>query len=296
MSADDLELRQEISGPGVYPGMPAAQYRGDPAPAKDGGSLSRSGASRLVPPSTPAAFDEWRRGGDTETSDALNFGQAAHTHVLSEGAAIVVVDAADWRTKDARAERDAAVAAGRIAILPKHRAVVEAMAAKLREHPIASQLLAPSTGDPEVSLFWRHPRTERWCRARPDFLRHTGIGRRYVIPDYKTAADASAEAFGKSAADYGYHQQHPWYVDGVKALGIDPDPVFLFIVQEKRRPYLVNVIELDEDAVEVGRRLNDIAVTRFHNCTTAGIWPGYGEGVALASLPPWILRREDISA
>ena len=193
-----------------------------------------------------------------------------------------------------RAERDAAVAAGRIAILPKHRAVVEAMAAKLREHPIASQLLAPSTGDPEVSLFWRHPRTERWCRARPDFLRHTGIGRRYVIPDYKTAADASAEAFGKSAADYGYHQQHPWYVDGVKALGIDPDPVFLFIVQEKTPPYLVEVIELDDDAMDLGRRRNARALEIYRDCREAGLWPGYrrDDESTVVSLPRWAYYEE----
>lgn len=292
----EVVMRQEIAGPGVYPDMPMDTYRGDPAPAKDGGSLSRSGATKLIPPSTPAAFDYWRRNGDSSDgerpSEALTFGSAAHAHVLTDGAGIVVVDAADWRTNDAKAQRAAALAAGRIPILTKHRGVVEDMARQLREHPIASQLLAPDRGTPEVSLFWRHQRTERWCRCRPDVLPRTGLGRRYVVPDYKTATDASAEAFGKAAFDHGYHQQDPWYCDGIRALGIDPRPVMVFVVQEKRRPYLVNVIELDEDARTLGRRHNAVAAALFDRYTTEGRWPGYGDGVALASLPPWALKRE----
>lgn len=289
-------MREEIAGPGVYPDMPMNTYRGDPAPAKDGGSLSRSGATKLIPPSTPAAFDEWRRSGDSSDderpSEALNFGQAAHAHVLTDGEGIVIVDAADWRTNDAKAQRAAAYAAGRIPILTKHRQKVEDMARAIRQHPVASVLLAPGLGTPEASLFWRHQRTGRWCRARPDVLPDLGFGRRYVVPDYKTAADASSEAFGRAAFDHGYHQQDPWYCDGVRALGIDSRPLMLFVVQEKRRPYLVNVIELDEDARELGRRHNAIAATLFDRYTTEGHWPGYGDGVALASLPPWALRRE----
>lgn len=291
----DLELRQEIAGPGVYPDMPAEQYHADPAPAVDGGSLSRSGATKLIPPSTPAAFDYWRRHGDDERSDARDLGAAAHAHVLTDGAGVVVVDAADWRTNDAKAARAAAQAAGQVAILPKHRTQVEDMAKALREHRTAGVLLAPGRGTPEASAFWRHPRTGRWCRARYDVLPRTGLGRRYVIPDYKTARDASDEAFGKAAFDHGYYMQAPWYCDGARILGIDPSPAFLFVVQETRKPYLVNVIELDADSIDLGRRHNAVAAALFDRYTSAGHWPGYGDDVTLASLPPWALRREDLA-
>lgn len=287
-------MRSEISGPGVYPDMPDVVYHSDPAPAADGGSLSRSGAVRLVPPNTAASFDHWRRNADQDTSDALDFGAAAHRHVLTEGAAIHVVGAQDWRTKDARIERDAARARGQIPILPKQRARIEEMAQAIRDHPIAARLLAPGRGTPEVSLFWRHAGTGRWCRARPDVLPRSGLGRRYVVPDYKTAADASADAFGKAAADHGYHQQDPWYCDGIRAVGIDPDPIMIFVVQEKRRPYLVNVVELDWNARELGRRHNAIAANLFDRYTTAGHWPGYGDEIDVATLPPWILKREGL--
>ena len=290
----DLALRQEIAGPGVYPDMPAETYHADPAPAADGGSLSRSGATKLIPPSTPAAFDHWRRHGDDERSDAMDLGAAAHANVLTDGAGVVVVDAENWRTNAAKAARAEARARGEVAILTKDRAAVEAMATALREHRTAGVLLAPGRGTPEASAFWRHPRTGRWCRARYDVLPRTGLGRRYVIPDYKTARDASDDAFGRAAFDHGYYMQAPWYCDGARALGIDPDPAFLFVVQETRPPYLVNVIELDADAIQLGRRHNAIAAARFDRCTTDGRWPGYGDDVTLASLPPWALKREGI--
>lgn len=117
-----------------------------------------------------------------------------------------------------------------------------------------------------------------------------------MIPTHNTAADAGTEAFGKSAFDHGYYQQDPWYCDGVRALGIDPDPVMLFVVQEKRPPYLVNVIELNADSRDLGRRHNAIAASLFDRYTTEGHWPGYGDDVALASLPVWALRREGLSS
>lgn len=285
-------MRSEIAGPGVY-AMPDAVYHGDPAPAADGGSLSSTGARKIVPPSTMAHFRYWREHGEPP-KDEFDFGHAAHRLVLTEGAEIHVIDAPDYKTKDARAERDAVRTAGQIPVLTKHMDRVQAMAASLREHRLAARLLSSDRGTPEQSLFWRHPRTERWCRARLDLLPRTGLGRRYVIADYKTAADASNDAFGRAAGDHGYHQQDQWYRAGVRALGIDPDPQFLFVVQEKRPPWLVNVIELDLDARLLGGRQNDVAATRFHRCLEAGRWPGYGDDVDIASLPPWLLKREGL--
>lgn len=291
--APALVLRTEIAGPGVYT-MPPELYHADPAPAADGGSLSSTGARKILPPSTPLHFQHWREHGEPAKAE-FTFGHAAHRKVLTEGAAIVVVDAENYRTNAAKAERDAALAEGKIPLLPKDVEIVDAMAAALLEHPMAARLLSLTRGTPEQSLFWRHPRTGRWCRARPDHLPTTGIGRRYVLADYKTAADASRDGFEKATAQHGYYQQDPFYRDGVRVLGIDPDPAFVFVVQEKAAPYAVNVIELDADAVEMGRRRNDIAHTRFDRCLTENRWPGYGDDVTLASLPRWLLAREDLA-
>lgn len=290
--APPLVLRTEISGPGVYD-LPADVYHSDPAPAADGGSLSSSGARKILRPSTPAHFHWWRTHGQAP-KDEFDFGHAAHRYVLSEGAAVETVDAPDWKKTDARDERDRIRAEGRIPLLHKDMCTVMAMVDALAGHRTARLLLDPAYGKPEQSLFWRHPRTGRWARARLDMLRHKGIGRRYAIPDYKTATDASREAFEKAAASYGYHQQDRFYRDAVIAQAIDPDPLFLFVVQEKRPPYLVNVIELDHDAHLLGDRLNDTAHNLFHQCLTTGRWPGYGDDIDVASLPPWTLKQNGL--
>ncbi|MBO0827768.1 MAG: hypothetical protein J2P24_08300 [Streptosporangiales bacterium] len=44
-----------ITEPGVY-NLPAAVYHADPVP---GGSLSQSGAKKLLPPSCPALYRYW---------------------------------------------------------------------------------------------------------------------------------------------------------------------------------------------------------------------------------------------
>lgn len=177
------EFEPFITEPGIYD-IPVEQYHHDPVV---GGSLSNSGAKKLMPPSCPALFKEWRDGG-TEHKDAFDFGRATHARVLGAGEPVVVVDADDWRSAKARAQRDEARAAGATAILAKDDAVIDEMAAKLRAHPIASALLDPDTGKPEQTIVWRDPETGVWCRALVDFLREPAPGQRYLLPDYKGLA------------------------------------------------------------------------------------------------------------
>ena len=111
--------------------------------------------------------------------------------------------------------------------------------------------------------------------------------------DYKTTRSAAPADFAKSAADYGYHQQEPWYCDGFADVAADSNAAFLFVIQEKHAPYLVNVIELDRDAVELGRRLNRLAIETYARCMESGIWPGYGNDVARIELPQWAAYQQE---
>jgi hypothetical protein len=290
-----LPLGDEISAPGVYD-LPDDVYHADPAPTLDGGSLSSSGAKKLLPPKTPAHFAWWRQHGQAPKA-AFDFGHAAHAEVLGRGLPIDVLPWRDWRTKAAQTARAESYAAGRVPLLEDDHAVVVEMAAALREHPLASALLAPERGKAEQSLFWRHDRTGVWLRARLDHLPHpVAPGRRYVVADYKTADDASDDAFSRTAASYGYHLQQAFYVAGVRAVGVHPDPRFLFVVQEKAAPYLVNVVQLDDEAATLGRRRFDQAVNLFARCTRDGVWPGYGDGVSLVTLPRWVTLGEDLTS
>lgn len=277
-----------VTEPGVYE-MPNAVYHGDPAPE---GSLSSTGARRLIEPSCPAKFHHAREHGE-EPKAVYDFGHVAHLHVLTEGEIVQVVDAPDWRTKDAREQRDTARVAGRVPILGKDLAVVEAMAAAIKAHPIAGPLFAPGAGLPERSLFWRDEPAGIWRRARLDWMRHTGPSDRFIGVDYKTAAAADLESLQKAIHRHGYHQQAAWYLDGIRALGLSPggEPSFVFVFQEKEAPYVVTVVELDVRSLAIGRLLNRRAIDTYLACTHTGRWPGYADEVVLVELPHYVLNE-----
>lgn len=278
---------REITEPGVYPDVTAEEYHADPVP---GGSLSSTGARKLLPPSCPALFHHEQQHG-REPKAHFDLGHAAHRLVLGDGPTLVPLDFADWRTKAARAERDAVRADGSVPLLADDYAQVQAMAAALRDHPFASRLFTPGTGRPEQTLVWRDQPTGVMCRARLDWLRAKGRGR-LVVPDYKTTRSAEPTAIQRAVHEYGYHQQAAWYLSGVHALGLADDAVFVFAFQEKTAPYLVTVVELDAMALRIGAARNRRALDIYRECTASGRWPGYRDDVAHLSLPPWAENRD----
>lgn len=239
-------------------------------------SLSSSGARKLLPPSCPAKF-RWEQDNPQPASKTFDYGNAAHKLVLGNGPELVLVDADTWNTKAVKAEVSAIRAEGGIPLKQHELDMVEAMAAVIRQHPLAAALLDPAYGAPEQSGFWIDGPTGIRRRVRFDWLPSIQSGR-LIVPDYKTAADASEEAFQRAIDKYGYNQQAPWYEEGAQALGFGGEATeLLFIVQEKTAPYLVNVIGLDYFAREIGRAKNRAAIEKFAECTDTGYWPGYAD-------------------
>jgi hypothetical protein len=279
-----------ITEPGIYDGMTEAEYHADPVP---GGSLSSTGARKLLPPSCPALY-RWEQDHPV-FKDVFDFGSAAHKLVLGAGPKIEVIDAKDWRTNAAKAARDQARANGFVPLLPHDWEHVEAMAAAIQDHPLAGPLLDPlAGGKAEQSGFWIDEEFGVWCRFRLDWLsgQRTRDGRP-VIVDYKSSPCAEPETFArKSVAEFSYHQQDAFYCDGYSAL-TGEDPVFLFAVQEKQPPYLVSVVQLTEEDRQVGRERNRHAIERYRDCKAAGVWPGYGDDIEPITLPAWARSRGD---
>ncbi len=262
-------------------------YHADPV---SDGSLSVSGAKKLLPPSCPAIY-RWERDHPVH-KDIYDFGSAAHKLVLDDpDAQLKLVDAADWRTKAAREQRDEARAAGDIPILVGDVPRVRAMAEQIKAHTVAAALLA-GPGTAEQSAFWVDDRTGIWRRARFDWLPDAGAGRLLLV-DYKTAASANPYKFAKAVADYGYAQQASWYLECAAALELGPDPAFLFIVQEKNPPYVVSVVQLDEDALRIGADLNARALDVYAQCTATDTWPGYSTGIDVVSLPGYYQHQHE---
>ena len=139
---------------------------------------------------------------------AFTLGSAAHRLILEgTGDGIVLIDKPDYRTKEARVSRDAALAAGNIPLLPHEHDQVVAMCAAVKEDDTAGPLF---TGhQPEVSVFadlYGQP-----CKARLDaWHEDDGTGRPLIV-DLKTTVDADPETFARTAITYGYDQQMSHY-------------------------------------------------------------------------------------
>jgi hypothetical protein len=275
-----------ITEPGVYD-IPSEDYHRDPVP---GGSLSSTGARKLLRPSCPAKF-RWEQTHPQPPKDEFDIGTAAHKLVLGNGPRIVKVDADSWRTNAAKDKAAQIRAEGGVPLLPREYEQVHAMASALRREPLAAALLAAHTGEPEKSLFWVDEETGVWRRARPDWL-PTYVGGRLIVADYKTAVSAEPEKRARSAFDYGYYQQADWYLAGMHALGLGSErDAFLFVVQEKTPPYVVSVIGLADVWLALGRARNRKALEIYRDCAQANRWPGYADEVTYVSLPPWAERE-----
>ena len=273
--------------PGRYDGMPNAVYHADPVPD---GSLSSTGARRLLPPSCPAKF----RYAPAKTSRRLNLGTAAHSMVLGIGDPLHVIDAPDWRKQAPREEASEAEAAGRVPVLASAYDTIKAMAAKLLEHKTASQLLAPGSGLAEQSIFWTDPEYGVWRRVRPDWL-PWGANGLIILPDYKTAESVAPDAVARASANYGYHQQGAWYADGVRFLCPGADVLFCLVCQEMTYPYLVETYYLHHSALVEGAGRNRQALEIWRDCTETGIWPGYNplETIETIRLPRWAVPDDE---
>ena len=265
-----------------------------------GGSLSSSGARLIMRPGGPARL-RWKLDHPDEPKDAFDFGKAAHQVVLGDTENhLEVVEGSinasgntEWRTNAQKAQVAQARAAGLTPIKPEQWERVQAMAAAINFNPTAAGLIHQASGQPEQTLVWLDERTGIWCRARVDWYRTRKESHRLLVVDYKTTGSdegAAVDVFAKAVADYGYFVQAAYYLAGIRALGIDDEPAFLLIAQETKPPYLVNVVELDDTALTLGRNFMNLALTTYAECRRTGHWPGFGPKIQLVSLPPWFLR------
>jgi hypothetical protein len=260
--------------PGIYGGISNAEYHKDEAL----GSTSL----KTLATKTPAHYKYDQE--HPKTSDAFTLGTAAHSLILeNDTTQFEVVDAANWLTKDAKAAKAAALATGRVPLLSKEFEQVSNMQDAVMANPAARALFTGHKA--EQSVFWEEDGLTLKCR--PDAWKPG------TLIDLKTARDANPNTFGKTAHEYGYHQSAAHYIDGVKA-ATGEDLPFHFVLVEKTEPYLVSVVELDIEAINLGRMLNDRAKTVYRECVESGNWPGYPSG-ELISLPAWaVYQTEDL--
>lgn len=260
--------------PGIYPGIKSEAYHRDPAL---GSTSLKTLATR-----TPAHY-RWDQT-HPKNSDAFTLGTAAHSLILEDDTSgIVIVPADNWMTKVAKEAKAEALAAGKQPLLLKEMAQVVAMRDSVMNHPVARELFTGHRA--EDSVFWDEDGATFKCRPdawKPD-----------ILVDLKTTVNADPREFGKTAYNFGYHQSAAHYIDGVQKATGDLLP-FTFVLVEKTAPYLVSVVTLDWEAIELGTALNERAKRIYAECMESGNWPGYPAAEPI-SLPTFaVYDTEDL--
>lgn len=256
------------------------------------GSLSSTGAKRIRV--APALFKHELD--HPVTKRVFDYGSVCHKYALGVGPEVVDLTRVDPKTKAVALATDrrspstqqmekTLKAEGKIGLLAREHAAIKAMAEKLREHKLAMKLL--EKGQPEVSGFAYDEDTGVLRRGRADWLR------KRVIVDYKSAVTADPRGLGRVAFNNGWYQQTPYYIDLFRDLGYDIGE-FYHVVQEKTAPYLVSVVKLSQNAIDLGRAHNTEALRMYRDCTESGVWPGYGDPELFTpiDIPSWAYRGE----
>jgi len=296
----------KITKPGIYRDFPVADYFADPAPAP---SLTQSLAKILIEQSPLHAYQAHPRLGlrsaDEDDGDkydkAKAIGNAAHALMLGRGKALAVEDFPDFRSKDAKVFKAAAIEAGKEPILQKHHEIALQMVVRAHEQLAhikdCTHIGDPIQGDAEVVI--ANCEDGLWLRSMIDWIT---CDLRDVV-DFKTSGQSvSPYATGKLMASAGWHIQaamHERILDE-----IDPDGAgrrrFLYVAQEQYEPFALTVNQIGEAALTFGRKQLSYAVDIWRNCVERDRWPAYPPRIIIPELPGWHgnnwLAREEIEA
>lgn len=260
-----------ITASGVYD-IEIEAYHHDPNLC-DAPSISASGLKAVAEcPAKYWAFSPYNPQRFTKKStDAFDFGRAAHALVLDEpefNRYFIISPYADFKTKAAQEWRDDQT---RTVVRPGEFEAVLAMAKAQRESAQCAQ--AFKRGQAERSLIHKDEETGIYLKSRPDWLPDDPTSS--FIIDYKTAVSIEENAWAYDMHDYRYHSQAAMQIDAVrKVLGINPLGV-AHVVQEKSPPYLCELRMVSPEQIEDGRYLYRRALRTFAKCMKSGHWPGY---------------------
>jgi hypothetical protein len=171
-----------------------------------------------------------------------------------------------------------------------------AMKDKLMFHPYARMLITNGVAEKGILGTIQTPVGEIGIKLIPDY-RKDG---KHIVSELKTCADASKEGFQKDAAKYDYHIQAALFSDMVELLLNDNQRIsFIFIAQEKKKPFAFNLFEASPQFIGQGRYEYEMLLQLYKYCLDNDKWPGYQVfcpnryGLLELDLPKWAIRSLD---
>lgn len=113
----------------------------------------------------------------------------------------------------------------------------------------------------ELAGFAECPQTGLLLKAKFDYAPSTGN----ILFDLKTAQDASPNKFKWSAKDFGYDIQAVHYMNVANLCGMDYEE-FIFVVVEKKAPYLTSCYRLSDEMRERAESKYRLLLESFKDC------------------------------
>lgn len=243
---------------------------------------------------SPEKF-RWALENPPEQTPAMLFGSACHKFILENEdfpKEYALAPNVDRRTKDGKAvwENFMAMIGDRTPITADDNKAMTEMMLAIGRNPLAKKLIQ-GKGETEKAFFWTDKETGEKCKIKCD--RIVTWNRRKYIVDYKTTVAADTFRFNSEIWKRGYYFQAAMYAEGMKtAKKMRKMPGVMFVAQEKKPPYSVNVIEVSEETMAAGTAKFHELLKRYHDCKVLDAWPGYVGNVPNDSYVPGWAERE----
>jgi hypothetical protein len=258
-------------------------------------SLSQSGMKKLLK-ETPLdfAFNNRQLNPDAEKlaeSVAMRRGDVVHQLALGKGEGYAVLDFADWRTKDAKAARDRAIADGLTPIKRADFEEAEVMADVLREKIRVA--LDGADYETEVAFVY-----QEMTRAGPIWVRglmDVWCADLRVILDPKVTPQLHPGTVERHFLNMGWDLQAALYPHAVGQILGGPDDgrvKFANLLVSPNEPFISRTVKLPKDWFYSSVKQCELAMERFGACLYAGEWPSY-EGIETLELPGWEAKRRE---
>lgn len=166
-------------------------------------------------------------------------------------------------------------------------------------HPISRVIFAHpdliDIGHAEVSIMDADPITGLPLKIRPDYLVQPCAQFPHgLVIDGKSCMDASRDGFGRAVWNYDYGLQAALYTQvAQRVLGTSGRPAFVWLAQEKTRPYAAQYFAAGDNLLEYWDGRIAELLPRVAECMASGVWPGYPATVETLALPAWAEKRMD---
>lgn len=267
-------------------------------------TLSRSVADVLIrqtPRHAALAHPKLSGKGGKAATKAMDAGTLLHLQLLGQGPVVEVIAGFDsWRTKDSRARRDEAAAAGLFPLLEHEYEPL----AGLREAILKS--LDEQFGGwkeyidgfaPEATAVWEED-NGIICRSRHDLVRP---GKSI---DLKFCASAADHAVEKAIHNGSHALQDVVYVSGMNALWPEwagrNELEFIFIEATmdsskwKNSPstHCCRAVGIDAPARSIAESEWQRAKKKWKECLSSGNWPSYPKEKLMIGVASWQMRQE----